>query len=139
MLHRCPTVVFTLILTAACSSGGSSPSGPGGGSHTSATGHWTYILPAIPDIGPVVDLTLTENSSGTITGTGKIYDTDHYDAVVSGSHSGSTVTLTATTSVCTALFSGSFIDNNTITGTAVKQSGVSGRDCRQGTWTLKRQ
>jgi hypothetical protein len=129
--------VTALPVLAACS--GDSPSGPGGGNTISATGRWTYVIPALPQIGPVVDVQLTENSQGVISGTGQIYDTNYYNAVVSGTHSGSTVNLTATTSVCTAVFSGSFTDDNTITGTAVAQNAATNRDCRQGTWTLKRQ
>ena len=104
----------------------------------SVAGHWTYVVPSLPQIGAVVDLQLTEDNQGVISGTGQIYDTNYYSAVVSGTHSGATVNLTATTSVCKAVFSGSFTDNNTITGTAVAQNAATNRDCRQGTWTLKR-
>ncbi len=130
-----PALLTLLLLIAACT-GGDSPSEA---SSRSAQGHWEYILPGLADLGPVVKMTLSENSGGQISGTGMILDADAYDAVVQGTRSGTRVDLTVTTSVCTVLFSGMLTDASTLTGTAVTQTARVGRDCRRGAWTLKRQ
>lgn len=120
-------VTVAALFLAACDRDGTGPEG------TSLTGRWTFTE-TYPDLVYVsVDLTLTEGSGGSISGSGQISDSGGPTPVtVTGLRDRTNVSLNMAGRVCPGGFTGTIVDKSTIEGNFAG-------NCRRGKWTLKRQ
>ncbi len=122
---------LAVLLVAGCSGDGGT-----GSKSPSLTGTWGHTDPALPALGILVTLTLVEGEGGAVSGSGQILSNGPRNVSITGIHNNPNVSLTLSGGTsCTGSFTGTFSDNNTITGTTTRSAG----DCRAGTWTLKRQ
>lgn len=130
--HQVVSLFAAILLVAGCSGDGDGGTGP---SAPSLAGRWTARVSYLNY--DVVDFTLVEGQGGAISGSGFIQSDGQRNVNITGLHTHPSVSLTLDGATrCTGSFSGTFTDNNTISGTITTTRG----DCRGGeALMLKRQ